>query len=101
MRNLFSYILLISLLLPTVVESFHAFHDSHDTIVEKRLNINKSTFHCQISLFFNQEEESDLFFSYSYESPISHNIINTIKQYESSILDSYFSIFFNRGPPMA
>ena len=101
MRNLFSYILLISLLFPTVVEAFHAVHDSHDITIDKNLNINESKFHCQIFLFSNQEDESDFFVGYSYESYISHNFTHTFKRYTSIILDADYSVFFNRGPPLA
>jgi len=100
-RNLFSYILLISILFPTVVEAFHAVHDSHDITIDKDLNINESKFHCKIFLFSNQEDESDFFISYSYESYISHNFTHTFKQYSSITLDIDYSIFFNRGPPLA
>ncbi len=99
MRNFFSYILLISLLSPTVVEAFHAFHDSHDISIEENISIHDSETHCQISLFSNQEDDLDLFLNHSYESYISHYFKNTFNQYNELLLNTDYSILPNRGPP--
>ena len=100
MRIFFSYILLISLLSPTVVEAFHALHDSHDISIEENISFHESEFHCQISLFSNQEDDFDLFLNHSYESYISHNFKSTFKQYKDLLLDTVNSIYPNRGPPV-
>lgn len=100
MRNFFSYILLISLLSPTVVESFHALHDSHDNSIEGNISIHESETHCQIYLFSNQEEDLDLFLNHSYESYISHNFKTTFTQYNELLLNTDYSILPNRGPPI-
>ena len=99
MRNLFSYILLISLLSPTVVEAFHALNDSHDISIEENISIHEYETHCQISLFSNQEDDLDLFLNYSYESYISHNFTTTFNQYNELLLNTDYSILPNRGPP--
>ena len=99
MRNFFSYILLISLLFPTVVETFHAIHDSHKIHIEDNLSVHDSEFHCQISLFIIQEDDLDLFLGYSIESFISHSFKSTFKQYKKLLLNTDYSILPNRGPP--
>ena len=99
MRNLFSYILLISLLLPTVVEAFHALHDSHDISIEENISIHESQFHCQIFLFSNQEDDIDFLSNHSYESYISHNFKSTFSHYKELLLITDYSILPNRGPP--
>ena len=100
MRIFFSYILLISLLSPTVVEAFHALHDSHDISIEENISFHESEFHCQISLFSNQEDDFDLFLNHSYGLYISHNFKSTFKQYKDLLLDTVNSIYPNRGPPV-
>ena len=99
MRNFFSYILLISLLFPTVVETFHAFHDSHKIDIEDNLIVHDSEFHCQVSMFLIQEDDLDLFLGYSIESFISHSFKSTFKQYKKLLLNTDYSILPNRGPP--
>ena len=99
MRNFFSYILLISLLSPTVVEAFHAIHDSHDISIEENISIHESETHCQISLFSNQEDDLDLFLNDLYESYISHNFKATFNQYNELLLNTDYGILPNRGPP--
>ena len=61
MRNIYSFILFISLLFPTVVEAFHVLYDSHDTSISEVANIDDSKLECQISLFSNQEDDTDFF----------------------------------------
>ena len=99
MRNFFSYILLISLLSPTVVEAFHALHDSHDISIEENISIHESQFHCQISLFSNQEDDIDFLSNHSYESYISHKFKSTFSQYRELLLITDYSILPNRCPP--
>ena len=99
MRNFFSYILLISLLFPTVVETFHAFHDSHKIHIEDNLSVHDTEFNCQVSLFLIQEDDLDLFLGYSIESFISHSFNSTYKQYKKLLLNTDYSILPNRGPP--
>ena len=99
MRNFFSYILLISLLFPAVVETFHAIHDSHKIHIEDNLSVHDSEFHCQISLFLIQEDDLDLFLGYAFESFISHSFKSTYKQYKKLFLNTDNSTLPNRGPP--
>ena len=99
MRNFFSYILLISLLFPAVVETFHAIHDSHKIHIEDNPSVHDSEFHCQISLFLIQEDDLDLFINNSLESFVSHYFKSTFKQYQELILNTDYSIQLNRGPP--
>ena len=98
-RNFFSYILLISLLSPTVVEAFHAIHDSHDISIEENISIHESEVHCKISLFSIQEDDLDFFSNHSYESYISHYFKSTFNQYNELLLNTEYSIMPNRGPP--
>jgi len=98
-RNFFSYILLISLLFPTVVETFHAIHDSHKIHIEDNLSVHDSEFHCQISLFIIQEDDLDLFLGYAFESFTSHSLKSTYKQYKKLFLNTNNSTLPNRGPP--
>ena len=83
MRNFFSYILLISLLFPAVVETFHAIHDSHKIHSEDNPSVHDSEFHCQVSLFLIQEDDVDFFINNSFESFISHSFKSTFKQYKA------------------
>ena len=99
MRNFFSYILLISLLSPTVVEAFHAIHDSHDISIEENISIHESEVHCKISLFSIQEDDLDFFSNHSYESYISHYFKTTFNQFNELLLSTDYSILPNRGPP--
>ena len=99
MRNFFSYILLISLLSPTVVEAFHAIHDSHDISIEENISVHESEVHCKISLFSIQEDDLDFFSNHSYESYISHNLKTTCNQFNELLLNTDYSIQLNRGPP--
>ena len=99
MRNFFSYILLISLLFPAVVETFHAIHDSHKIHIEDNPSVHDSEFHCQISLFLIQEDDLDLFINNSLESFVSHYFKSTFKQYQELILNTDYSTELNRGPP--
>ena len=100
MRNFFSYILLISILFPTVVETFHAIHDSHEITIEEKLSVHNSEHNCQVSLFLLQEEDLDIFLGYPYESFISHSFKSTFKQYKKLFLNTDYSILPNRGPPI-
>ena len=101
MRNFFSYILLTSLLFPSVVETFHAFHDSHShkIHIEDNLSVHDSEFHCQVSLFLIQEDDLDLFFGNPIESFISHYFKSTFKQYNKLFFNTEYSTIPNRGPP--
>ena len=99
MRNFFSYILLISLLFPTVVETFHAFHDSHKIHIEDNLSVHDTEFNCQVSLFLIQEDDLDLFLGYAFESFISHSFKSTYKHYKKLFLNTDNSTLPNRGPP--
>ena len=99
-RNFFSYILLLSLLSPSVVEAFHAIYDSHDFSIEENLSIHESEFDCELSLFLIQEDDLDYLVSYSYESFISHSFKITFKQYKEILLNTDYSILPNRGPPI-
>ena len=91
MRNFFSYVLLISLLFPTVVEAFHVLHDSHDTFISEGVNINDSKLKCQISLFSNQEDETGFFSQDTYESFKYH--ITTDFKNPSEISDEIISLY--------
>ena len=100
MRNFFSYILLISLLFPTVVETFHAFHDSHNIHIEDNLSVHDNEFHCQITLFSILDDDIDFFLdnwytSISFQKPRLH--LNT---YKGLKLNSYYSFIHYRGPPI-
>ena len=99
MRNFFSYILLISLLFPAVVETFHAIHDSHKINTEDKPSVHDSEFHCQVSLFLIQDDDLDFFINNSLESFISHSFKSTFKQYKELLLNTDYSILPNRGPP--
>ncbi len=99
MRNFFSYILLISLLFPTVVETFHAFHDSHNIHIEDNLSVHDNEFNCQVSLFLIQEDDLDFFLGFSFESIISHSFKSSFKQYDKLFLNTDYRILPNRGPP--
>ena len=99
MRNLFSYILLISLLSPTVVEAFHAISDSHEISSEENLNFSQLKVDCQINLMSNQDDDVNFISNYSYESIISQNYFINSFEYERFEIDSIYSAFLRRGPP--
>ncbi len=99
MRNLFSYILLISLLSPTVVEAFHAITDSHETHTEERTTFNQFKVDCQINLLSYQEDDSSFSSEYSYELFISSNYFSLFSKYKGLEIDTINSTLLKRGPP--
>ena len=99
MRNLFSYILLISLLSPTVVEAFHAIFDSHHVYTEQNIGINQSEVDCQINLLSNEDDDVNFFSQYPYESTISQNYFIPSYHFESFEIDTTNRTFLKRGPP--
>ena len=99
MRNLYSFILFISLLFPTVVESFHVLYDSHDISIDEGLNINESKLKCQISLFSNQEDETGFFSQDIYESYIPHIFSYSFYQYDKLFVETNYKSLKKRGPP--
>ena len=99
MRNLYSFILFISLLFPTVVESFHVLYDSHDTFIAEGLNINDSKLECQISLFSNQEDETGFFSGDIYESFTPHIFSYSFYKYDKLFVKTNYKSLKKRGPP--
>ena len=99
MRNLFSYILLISLLSPTVVEAFHAITDSHEIHAEENTNVNQFKVDCQINLLSNQEDDVSFFSEYSYELLIFQNYFSLSLNYLGLEIDTINSTLQKRGPP--
>jgi hypothetical protein len=99
-RNFFSYILLISLLFPTVVETFHAVHDSHEISIEDNLIIHDSEFHCQITLFSNLDDDIDFFLNNSYTSISSQKQRLNLNSYKGLKLNTDYSFILYRGPPI-
>jgi hypothetical protein len=98
-RNLYSFILFVSLLFPTVVEAFHVLHESHDTFISEGVNINDSKLKCQISLFSNQEDETDFFSQDIYESFIPYiNVVSFIES-DTPIISYNYHSSRKRGPP--
>ena len=53
MRTLLSYFFLITLLLPSVVESVHAFHDSHVVCDDLSTHFHKENQSCDLALYFS------------------------------------------------
>ena len=100
MRNFFSYILLISLLSPTVVESFHALHDSHDNSIEGNISIHESETHCQISLFYNLDDDIYFFIDNSYTLISFQKSRLHLNSYKGLKLNTDFSFIHYRGPPI-
>ena len=99
MRNLFSYILLISILSPTVVEAFLAISDSHHVSTEQNIGINQSKVDCQINLLSNEDDDVNFFSQYPYESTISQNYFILSYHFESFEIDATKRTFLKRGPP--
>ena len=99
MRNLFSYILLISLLAPTVVEAFHVITDSHEINTEENTNVSQLKVDCQINLLSNQEDDVSFFSEYSYELLISQNYFSLSLNYLGLEIDTINSTLLKRGPP--
>ena len=100
MRNFFSYVLLISLLFPTVVETFHATYDHHDIHTEEKSSIHNSEFHCQITLFSNLDDDIDFFLDNSYTSISFQKQRLHLNTYKGLKLNSYYSFIHYRGPPI-
>ena len=100
MRNFFSYVLLISLLFPTVVETFHAIYDHHDIHTEEKSSIHNSEFHCQITLFSNLDDDIDFFLDNSYPSISFQKQRLHLNTYKGLKLNSYYSSIHYRGPPI-
>ena len=99
MRNLFSYILLISLLSPTVVEAFHAISDSHQVSTEQNINLNQSKVDCQINLLSNEDDDVNFFSQYLNESTFSQNYFIPSYHFERFKIDTTNRTFLKRGPP--
>ena len=100
MRNFFSYVLLISLLFPTVVETFHAIYDHHDIHTEEKLSIHNCEFHCQITLFSNLDDDIDFFLNNSYTSISSQKQRLNLNSYKGLKLNTDYSFIHYRGPPV-
>ena len=100
MRNYFSYVLLISLLFPTVVETFHAIYDHHDIHTEEKSSIHNSEFHCQITLFSNLDDDIDFFLNNSYTSISSQKQRLNLNSYKGLKLNNDFSFILYRRPPI-
>jgi len=98
-RNLYSFILFVSLLFPTVVEAFHVLHDSHDTFISDGVNINDSKLKCQISLFSNQEDETGFFSQDTYESFTPHIFSYSFYKYDKLFIKTDYRSLKKRGPP--
>ena len=98
MRSLLSYFFLITLLFPSVVESVHAIHDSHDICDDLSTHFHKENQSCDLALYFSVDidNSSDDFnlsqdFNYSIENnSISQNLFSN-----SSSSDIKY-----RGPPI-
>ena len=99
MRNIYSFILFISLLFPTVVEAFHVLYDSHDTSISEVANIDDSKLECQISLFSNQEDDTDFFSQYVYESFTPHIFSYSFYRYNTLFVKTDYKSTKKRGPP--
>ncbi len=100
MRNFFSYVLLISLLFPTVVETFHAIYDHHDIHTEEKLSIHNCEFHCQITLFSNLDDDIDFFLNNSYTSISFQKQRLNLNSYKGLKLNTDYSFILYRGPPI-
>ena len=100
MRNLFSYILLISLLSPTVVEAFHAITDSHEVHSEKYTNVNQFQIDCQINLFSIEEDDNSFLSEDSFELVISQYYFSLSLNYRGLEIDTINSNLQERGPPV-
>ncbi len=99
MRNIFSYILLISLLSPTVVEAFHAITDSHEVYSEKDTNVNQFQIDCQVNLFSIEEDDNSFLSEDSCELVISQNYFSLSLNYLGLEIDTINSTLQKRGPP--
>jgi hypothetical protein len=99
-RNCFSYILLISLLFPTVVETFHAIYDHHDIHTEEKSSIHNSEFHCQITLFSNLDDDIDFFLNNLYESISFQKPRLHLNSYKVLKLNTDYSFIHYSGPPV-
>lgn len=99
MRNIYSFILFISLLFPTVVEAFHVLYDSHDTFTSEVANIDDSKLKCQISLFSNQEDDTDFFSQDIYESFTPHIFSYSFYRYDTLFVKTDYKSTKKRGPP--
>ena len=99
MRSIYSFILFISLLFPTVVEAFHVLYDSHDTFISEGVNIDDSELKCQISLFSNQEDET-VFFSHDIYESFTPNIVSySFYKYDRLFVKTDYKSLKKRGPP--
>ena len=99
MRNLYSFILFVSLLFPTVVEAFHVFNDSHETSISEGVNFNDSKLKCQISLFSNQEDETGFFSEDIYESFTPQIFSYSFYNYDKIFVKTNYKSLKKRGQP--
>tara|TARA_Y100001935_G_C16951526_1_gene334888 strand:- start:165 stop:467 length:303 start_codon:yes stop_codon:yes gene_type:complete len=100
MRSFLSYLLLITLLFPTIVESLHAISDSHNIQEEQSLNFNKEKHNCTIGLYLAIDYNSSE--SNSYDDLIT---VFLLKENLKTSTDLISSLYYNdikyRGPPQA
>ena len=59
MRSLLSYYFLITLLFPSIVESVHAIHDSHDTCDDISIHFHKENQSCDLALYFSVDIDNN------------------------------------------
>ena len=98
MKPFLSYFLLITLLFPSIVESYHALEDSHTSHEDHFLNFHQEKHNCDLGLYFSLDLNSSVN-NFSIETlPVFLHDKNLKK---SSNLISNFNLndINDRGPP--
>ena len=99
MRSLLSYFFLITLLFPSVVESVHAIHDSHDICDDLSIHFHEENRSCDLALYFsvdidNNSNDFYLAQDFNYSLKESNSISQNLFSNSSSSDIKY------RGPPI-
>tara|TARA_B100000900_G_scaffold139863_1_gene118519 strand:- start:6523 stop:6825 length:303 start_codon:yes stop_codon:yes gene_type:complete len=100
MKSLLSYLLLVTLLFPTAVESFHAINDSHITQEDQALIYSQEKHDCNLGLYF-ATDFNDVN-TYSYVDQINVFLDKENLKTSSYLISSlYIDDIKYRGPPQA
>ena len=99
MRTLLSYFFLITLLFPSVVESVHAFHDSHVVCDDLSTHFHKENQSCDLALYFSIDIDKN-----SNDSYLAQDFNYFLKESNSNSQNLFSNCSSSdikyRGPPI-
>ncbi|MBT7682880.1 MAG: hypothetical protein HN636_00290 [Cryomorphaceae bacterium] len=99
MRSLLSYFFLITLLFPSVVESVHAIHDSHDICDDLSIHFHEENQSCDLALYFSVDidnNSTDFYLAQDFNYLLKESNSNS----QNLFSNSSSSDIKYRGPPI-